>query len=148
MMIQIHLLTTMAKLVLKKLNKQKLTINDFIWNYNFQNIDHKNPSSLASFEKKMKNLCKEIQDQALSKYYLESFLAKIHQLTPNINYKKSNFKNFKKPYLPLRETKLKTDKLKNYSERKLKEYSIIYIIVNFPQIFDKTKENFPENIFF
>ncbi|MAJ23080.1 MAG: DNA primase [Candidatus Pelagibacter sp. TMED64] len=131
----------------EELNKQKLTINDFIWNYNFYNIDQKNPSSLASFEKKMKNLCKEIKDQALSKYYLESFLAKINLLTPNINFRKSNFINYNRAYLPLKETKLKIDKLKNYTERKLKEYSIIYIIINFPQIFENDKEIFPENIF-
>ena len=68
-------------------------------------IHKKNPQSLALFEKKIKTLCREVRDKMLSKYFLDSFMKKINELTPNISYRKNNFSKFKKIINPLQETK-------------------------------------------
>ena len=65
--------------------KKKVSIHDFLWEHHYNNTKSNDPSSLASFEKTIKNLCNKIADKSLSKYFLEYFLNKISNLTSNIN---------------------------------------------------------------
>ena len=69
-------------------SKSKIEIQDFIWDSYYQEIDKNNPHSLTLFEKKIKRLCFEMHDKTLAKYYLDNFIRKINELTPNINLKK------------------------------------------------------------
>ena len=56
-------------------------------------------------KKKIKSLCGEVKDRTLAKYFLDNFMRKINELTPNINFRKNNFLKFKKKLNPLQETK-------------------------------------------
>ena len=118
----------------------KTEIQDFIWNSYYKTIDKKNPHSLALFEKKIKSLCSEVRDKTLAKYYLNNFLQKINEFTPNINFKKNNFFKFKNPENPLQKTKDLNKQRSKFEERELKEYSILYLIINNLDIFRKKIE--------
>ena len=73
-----------------KLVKNKIDIKEFIWNSYYNEIDKRDPQSLALFEKKIKSLCREIKDKTLAKYFLDSFMQKINELTPHSNFKRNN----------------------------------------------------------
>ena len=66
--------------------ESKIDIKEFIWNSYYGEIDKKDPQSLALFEKKIKSLCREIKDKTLAKYFLDSFMRKIEDLTPHSNF--------------------------------------------------------------
>ena len=64
--------------------KNKIDIKEFIWNSYYNEIDKKDPQSLALFEKKIKSLCREVRDKTLAKYFLDDFNRKINELTPGL----------------------------------------------------------------
>jgi len=97
------------------LAEAKQNIQNFIWDAYYQNINVNDPQSLALFEKKIKGMCKDIKDRTLAKYFLDNFTKKINELTPNINFTKKNFINFKKTANPLQQTK-DTYKMRNKFE--------------------------------
>ena len=81
---------------LLKFTESKTEIQNFIWDSYYQQVDKNSPHSLSLFEKKIKHLCNEIKDKILGKYFLDSFTQRINELTPNLNFRKKNFLNFKK----------------------------------------------------
>ena len=123
-----------------KLSKEKKEIQNFIWDIYFNDINRNNPQSLSIFEKKIKDLCKSVQDKTLAKYYLENFIQRINELTPNLNYNKKNFFKFKKTLNPLKETKDYYNKKNKFSEKELKEFSLLFLIINNLDIFRKNIE--------
>ncbi len=123
-----------------KLAENKTEISDFIWNAYFNNINNNDPHSLSIFEKKIETLCKEMRDQTLAKYFLESFKRKINELTPNINNSRNKFLKFKKRFNPLKETKELYKKRDKFGEKELKEFSILFLIINNLDIFRKNIE--------
>jgi DNA primase len=78
-----------------KLTESKVEIQSFVWNSYYQDVDKNNPHSLTLFEKKIKALCAEVKDKTLAKYFLDSFIQKINELTPNLNFIKLFFLKFK-----------------------------------------------------
>ena len=127
-----------------KLIENKIAIYDFIWDCYYQNIDTNNPASFASFEKKIRLLCKQVIDEHLSKYFLEYFTRKLTSLTPFLNLKRDKYTVYKKISSPLSETKKTYRKKDKFSERILKEYSLIYLIINNLNFFSKKIENISE----
>ena len=83
-----------------KFSESKIDIQTFIWNSYYEQVNINNPQSLTVFEKKIKSLCGEIKDKVLAKYFLDNFVKKINELTPNINFKNRNLSKFKKKYDP------------------------------------------------
>ncbi len=122
------------------LAKTKIDIQDYIWNSYYHLIDKNNPRSLTIFEKKIKSLCADIKDKTLSKYFLENFTSRIIQLTPNLNYKKSKFAKIYQNENPLQKTKEIYKKKNQFSEMELKEYSIIFLVMNNLDLFRKKIE--------
>ena len=122
-----------------KYTKNKVSIHEFIWNHYSENINIKEPSSMANFEKTLKQKFNSIKDFTVRKYTLEYFYDKLSQLTPIINFKKNNFKFYLKSK-PLRQTKDILLKKQNYDEIELKEFSILYLIINNLDIFEKKIE--------
>ena len=92
-----------------------------------KDVDRNNPHSLSIFEKKIKSLCREMKDKVLGKYYLDSFLTKIKEFTPNLNYKKNNFIKFNKSVNPLQKTKEIYKHRNKFEEKDLKELSILFL---------------------
>ena len=122
-----------------KYTKNKVSIHEFIWNHYSENINTKEPSSMANFEKTLKQKFNSIKDFTVRKYTLEYFYDKLSQLTPITNFKKKDFK-FSLKSKPLKQTKDLLLKKQNYDEIELKEFSILYLIINNLDIFEKKIE--------
>ena len=123
-----------------KLSKNKADIQNFIWDSYYEDVDKNDPRSLTSFERKIKSLCKDIKDKTLGKYFLDSFMQRINELTPNLNMKKSNFFKYKKLTNPLEQTKDLYKKRNKFEEKELKEFSILFLVMNNLDIFRKNIE--------
>ncbi len=127
--------------------KKKMIIQSFIWNYQLGLIDQNNPFEISKFEKEIKKLCYSIQDETLKKYVLEEFLEKIKSLTPIQstrkvfqNYSKKNSQNYK----VLNETKSLYNKKNHLSKIQITEFSILFIMLNYPDITSKKVEEISE----
>ena len=123
-----------------RFTKSKIEIQNFIWNAYFEEVDRNNPQSLTLFEKKIKSACHEVKDKTLAKYFLENYIQKINDLTPNLNVKKNFFFNIKKKQKPLQQTKESFNKRNKFTEKELKEFSILFLIINYLNIFRKNIE--------
>ena len=130
-----------------KFTESKNEIQNFIYDSYYQDVDKSNPRSLALFEKKIKALCNDVKDKTLAKYFLDSFTEKINELTPNLNYKKNNFLKFKRPQNPLQQTKDLYKKRNKFKEKELKEFSILFLVINHLDIFRKNIELISEITF-
>ena len=127
-----------------KLNKNKIEIQNFIWDSYIKNVDRNNPHSLSSFEKKIKSICKEIKDTTLAKYFLNNFNEKINELTPSLNYKRKTFSKFEKNTNPLQQTKDIFKQRNQFKEKELKEFSVLFLIMNNLDVFRKNIETISE----
>ena len=106
---------------------------------------------MSKFEKEIKKMCYLIKDETLKKYVLEEFLEKIKKLTPIQNTKRSyqsfqKYKN-KQNYQILNETKTLHQKNSHFSKVQIKEFSILFIMLNFPKIVLKKIEDISKIIF-
>ena len=84
-------------------------------------------------------MCASIQDKTLKKYILEKYLEKIRNLTPlqkNYRGKKIN------TYRVLNETKKISVAKEHLTKEEIKEYSILYIMYNYPEIISPRIEIF------
>ena len=129
---------------LELINK-KIIIQSYIWNFYLRKIDKNDPFAISKFEKEIKKICISIQDQTLRKYILEDYLLKIKELTPiqNTNKKFVPYQQYKKNYDAkiLNETKNIHKKNDKFSKKQLKEFSILFIILNYQSVgFKKIKE--------
>ena len=79
---------------------------------------------------------------------MDYFVKKIDELTPNLNFKKNSFFKIKKTQNPLKQTKEKFTQLNRFTERELKEFSILFLVINNLQVFRKNIESFSEVAFF
>jgi len=118
----------------------KVSIQNFIWNTYYKEVDKNNPQSLTMFEKKIKILCKDIKDKVLAKYFLDSYIQKINELTPNINFRRNNYLKRKSFSNPLEQTKEINKQRNKFKERDLKELSLLFLIIHNLDIFRKNIE--------
>ena len=123
-----------------KFTQSKISIKDFIWNSYYEEVNKNDPQSLALFERKIKSLCMTVKDKTLAKYFLDHFMVKINDLTPYFNFKRKNFLKIKTPQNPLRQTKEVYKKRNKFKEKELKEFSILFLIMNNLDIFRKNIE--------
>ena len=107
-------------------NQNKIVIHEFLFKH-FKNKSNNSPSSLAELEKKLRSIAKTIKDQLIQKYVLDNFLGKISSLTPNLPVGK---KYAIKHVSSLLSTKKIFNETKSISKSQLKEYSILYFIIN------------------
>ena len=130
-----------------KLESEKIEIQNFIWDSYFKEVDRKNPHSLTLFEKKIKSLCNEIKDKILAKYFLDNFMERIGALAPNINFRKNNYLKSKINLNPLQKTKDVYKQRNKFEEQELKEFSILFLVMNNLDIFRKKIELISEIAF-
>jgi len=123
-----------------KFTESKIKIQNFIWDAYYNEVDQDVAHSLALFEKKIKSLSSDIKDKTLAKYFLDSFIKKINELTPNINLRKNNFFRIKKMSNPLQKTKDVYKKQSQFGEKELKEFSLLFLVINNLDIFRKKIE--------
>ncbi len=117
--------------------KEKKIIQSYIWDYYLKKVNLRNPFEISKFEKEIKKLSYSIKDETLKKYVLEDYLSKIKQLTP-IQSSNKNTKYFQK-YRPkniqiLDETKNLHNKKNSLSKIQIKEFSILFIMLNYLDI--------------
>ena len=141
-----------GKEALQSLLKEKQIIQTYIWNYHLSKIDRNNPFEISKFEKEIKKLCYSIQDETLKKYVLEDFLKKIKKLTPIQStrqpYQRFQKYNKKQDYQLLHETKTLHKKNSHFSKIQIKEFSILFIMLNYLDITSKKIEELSEVVFF
>ena len=130
-----------------KFTENKMEIQNFIWDSYFKDVDRNDPHSLALFEKKIKSICDDVKDKTLSKYFLDNFTQRINELTPNLNYRKNQFIKFKKMTNPLQKTKEVYKQRNKFAEKELKEFSVLFLIINNLDIFRRNIELISEVMF-
>ena len=107
--------------------KNKISIHQFIFSH-YKKQTENNPSSLAIFDKKLRSVTNTIKDDFIRKYVLEYFLGKISDLTPHTSQNKKNY--FIKRTKSLESTKKHFIESQSLSGVELKEFSLLYIIMN------------------
>ena len=130
-----------------KFSQSKVDIQQFIWDSYYKDVDKNDPRSLTLFERKIKALCNDLKDKTLGKYFMDNFIRKINELTPNLNSKVKNFNKYKKLTNPLQQTKDIYKQRNKFEEKELKEYSILFLVMNNLDIFRKNIELFSEITF-
>ena len=98
---------------------------------------------MAIFEKKIRSIASTIKDEFIKKYVLEYFLEKLNLLTPNLNIKKKKF--YLKKTQSLKSTQKYFNESKSLSQIEIKEFSLLYLILNNLNIFQENV-NLIENI--
>ena len=119
---------------------KKISIYDLIWNQYYGDIDINQPSSLAQLDKVLKNQSNKVKNEIVRKYTKEFFLNKLNRLTPLTNKKQKINSRLYREAQPLNSTKEIFFKKKNYREVELKEFSILYLIINNLHVFEKRIE--------
>jgi len=114
--------------------QSKISIHQFIFNHYKKQTDN-NPSSMAIFEKKLRAIARTIKDDFIRKYVLEYFLEQVSTLTPLSNMNKKQF--YTKPIKSLKSTQKHFNETKSLSAIELKEFSLLYLIMNSLDIFQE-----------
>jgi DNA primase len=83
---------------------------------------------MAVFEKKLRGIANTIKDDFIKKYVLEYFLEKIAELTPHSNQNKNKY--YVKKTKSLDTTKKHFNDSKSISGVELKEFSLLYLVLN------------------
>ncbi len=117
---------------LKFVKDNKIPIHSFIFDHYLKNTE-RNPSSMATLEKKLKSIAATIKDEFIKKYILEFFLEKISSFTPNINENKRKF--IPKKIKSLKSTQKYFNETRSISQIEIKEFSFLYLILNNIEIF-------------
>ena len=113
---------------LKYSQDNKMQIHKFIYNH-YLNNSKKTPTELAMIEKKLTNLANSVADSVVKKYVLAFFLDQLSNLIPpkiNYNYRSYKLKNVKS----LEITKNIYRQTQKFTSIEIKEFSLIYIILN------------------
>ena len=107
--------------------QSKISIHQFIFSH-YKKQTTNDPSSMAIFEKKLRSLANTIKDNYIKKYVLEYFLEKISDLAPHTSLNKKNY--FMKKTKSLDSTKKHYSDSQTLSAVELKEFSLIYLVLN------------------
>ena len=113
---------------LKYSQDNKIQIHKFIYKH-YLNNSKKTPTELAMIEKKLTNLANSIVDSVVKKYVLGFFLDQLSNLLPSkLNYSYKNYKSKNAKSLEI--TKNIYRQTQKFSSIEIKEFSLIYIILN------------------
>ena len=107
--------------------QNKIPIHQFIFSH-YKKLTKNDPSSMAVFDKKLRSIANSIKDDFIKKYVLEYFLEKISELSPHTSQYKKNF--YLKKTKTLETTKKHYNDSQSLSGVELKEFSLIYLVLN------------------
>jgi len=106
----------------------KIPVHKLIFEH-YKKESSSSPSSLASLEKKLKSIANTVKDSVVKKYILGYFLENLAEYSPE-----TIFKNFKKSSInfhkPLDKTKKLFKDTENFSSTDIKEFCLLYIMIN------------------
>ena len=106
----------------------KIPVHKLIFEH-YKKENSSSPSALASLEKKLKGIANSVKDNVVKKYILGYFLESLAKHSPGTVFKNSNksFIGFNKP---LDKTKKLFKDTENFSSVDIKEFCLIYIMIN------------------
>ena len=131
---------------LKYSKDNKTLIHRFIFNHHINN-SKKTPTELAMIEKKLTNLANSINDNIVKKYILGYFLDQLSNFLPSkINFNQKNYKN--KNVKSLEITKNIYKETQKFNSIEIKEFSLLYIILNNLNFFFHRLDLFNDLLFF
>ena len=113
--------------------KNKISIHQFIFEH-YQKQSDNSPSSMAIFEKTLRTIANTIKDEFIKKYVLEYFLEKVYLFTPHTNNKR---RPFVKKIKSLKSTQKYFNESKSLSPIEIKEFSLLYLVLNNLEIFQE-----------
>ena len=122
--------------------ESSIPIHSFIFNHYKEQTDN-DPSSMATFEKKLRSIASTIKDEFIKKYIIEYFLEQVSNLTPYQN--NFNKKYFSKNLNSLDSTKKYFNETKSLSSIEIKEFSFLYLILKNLDLF-KSNYHVIENV--
>jgi len=106
----------------------KIPVHKLIFEH-YKKENSSSPSALASLEKRLKSIANSVKDNVVKKYILGYFLESLAKYSPGTVFKNSN-----KPFIgfskPLDQTKKLFKDTENFSSFDIKEFCLIYIIIN------------------
>ena len=123
----------------KKLIFNSETLSDYIWNSEYSRFNLSNPEQKAGFEKRIKQMIPEIQDESVRAYYKKDYLERLYSLrkTQDTNQK----------YIPknrsskvTRETAMSERANKDSADSIVREKLIILLITENPFLISKYLE--------
>ena len=123
--------------------QNKVPIHIFLFEHH-KKLTTNSPSSLAIFEKKLREIAKSIKDELIKKYILDFFMGKIKDLAPNLNRSKQYAI---KHVASLSSTKKLFNETKSLSKAEIKEFSLLYLIINNLNFFKKNINLFEKQKF-
>ncbi len=118
---------------IKFTKENKVPIHKFIFKHYIKETND-DPSSMAVFEKTLRSIANTIKDNFIKKYVLEFFLEQISSLTPHSSFRKKNI--YYKKEKSLKTTQKYFNESKSLSPVELKEFSLLYIVLNNLNIFN------------
>ncbi len=106
----------------------KIPVHKLIFEH-YKKENSSSPSALASLEKKLKSIANSVKDNVVKKYILGYFLESLAKYSPGTTFKnsKQSFVSFSKP---LDKTKKLFKDTENFSSVDIKEFCLLYIIIN------------------
>ena len=106
----------------------KIPVHKLIFEH-YKKENSSSPSALASLEKKLKVIANSVKDNMVKKYILGYFLESLAKHSPGTVFKNSNklFTGFNKP---LDKTKKLFKDTENFSSIDIKEFCLVYIMIN------------------
>ena len=131
---------------LKYSKDNKIQIHRFIFNH-YINNSKKTPTELAMIEKKLTNLANSIDDDIVKKYVLGYFLDQLSNFLPSkINFNQKNYKTKNAKSLEI--TKNIYKETQKFNSIEIKEFSLLYIILNNLDFFFHRLDLFNDVLFF
>ena len=116
-----------------KYSKDNLcSIHKFIYQ-SYKLITDNSPSSLATFEKKLRKVAYTIKDEFIKKYTLEYFLTQLEEFVPNTKLRTN--KKLSQSTKSLQSTQNQYEKTKSLSAIEVKEYSVLCLILKNIKLF-------------
>ena len=128
-----------GSVALKKLIFNSETLSDYIWNSEYSRFNLSNPEQKAGFEKRIKQMIPDIQDESVRAYYKKDYLERLYSLrkTQDTNQK----------YIPknrssrvTRETAMSERANKDSADSIVREKLIILLITENPFLISKYLE--------
>ncbi len=118
--------------------ENKVPIHIFLFEH-YKKQSTNSPSSLAIFEKRLREITKQIKDELIRKYILDFFIGKIKELAPNL----ARGKQYAiKHVASLSSTKKIFNESKSLSKAEIKEFSLLYLVINNLIFFKDNKDLF------
>jgi len=106
----------------------KIPVHKLIFEH-YKKANSSSPSALASLEKKLKSIANSVKDNVVKKYILGYFLEGLAKHSPGTVFKNPN-KSFISFNKPLDKTKKLFKDTENFSSVDIKEFCLIYIMIN------------------